>query len=278
MASSAGGKFGGASRDFYRVLNVDRRATRKEIKEAYRKLALMLHPDTNEGCNIKADEFKNLNEAFETLSDDDKRTEYDVLSGKLGGMDVNGAGMDGRYNRNRRKPPPRDYRKVYSARPPPGFKIFDHEKHYSMHYGDGQMKEEIARAREKYKQASKAFGTDGVYEYKSPLGKGFTFDGWKKGTDARSQGNPYSKKPQGPEANGVGQQKEYLDVEYEEAHFYNFGEGGNNFKSGKSKLVNRKETVRDRMHERRKNRIRNRGDPPAYSAQGKEEAAACVVM
>src|SRR6185295_10640251 len=63
-------------RDYYRILGVDRTADDKTIKSAYRKLARKYHPDVNKG---KDDRFKEINEAYEVLSDPEKRRRYDTL-------------------------------------------------------------------------------------------------------------------------------------------------------------------------------------------------------
>jgi curved DNA-binding protein CbpA len=64
--------------DFYKILNVGRGATLKEIKEAYRKLAIRLHPDVNPTNREEAEEsFKKLNHAYQVLCDERKRREYD---------------------------------------------------------------------------------------------------------------------------------------------------------------------------------------------------------
>ena len=64
-------------RDFYNILGVSRSASKKEIKKAYRKLAMKYHPDKNPDDDSAADKFKEIGEAYETLIDDDKRQTYD---------------------------------------------------------------------------------------------------------------------------------------------------------------------------------------------------------
>ncbi len=65
--------------DFYSVLGVQRTASAKEIKKAYRKLAQEFHPDTNAGDDAAETRFKEVSEAYEVLGDDKKRAEYDQL-------------------------------------------------------------------------------------------------------------------------------------------------------------------------------------------------------
>jgi curved DNA-binding protein len=66
-------------RDYYKVLGVDRSATEDEIKRNYRKLALDHHPDRNPGDNSAEEKFKEINEAYQVLSDPEKRKRYDQL-------------------------------------------------------------------------------------------------------------------------------------------------------------------------------------------------------
>ena len=63
--------------DFYKVLGVDKNATAQEIKKAYRKLALKYHPDHNPGDKAAEEKFKQVSEAYEVLSDEEKRAKYD---------------------------------------------------------------------------------------------------------------------------------------------------------------------------------------------------------
>jgi molecular chaperone DnaJ len=64
-------------RDYYEVLSVGREATPEELKRAYRKLALKYHPDKNPGDKEAEEKFKELGEAYEILSDQQKRATYD---------------------------------------------------------------------------------------------------------------------------------------------------------------------------------------------------------
>lgn len=66
-------------KDYYKVLGVDRKANDNEIKRAYRKLALQYHPDRNPGDKGAEDKFKEINEAYQVLSDPQKRARYEQL-------------------------------------------------------------------------------------------------------------------------------------------------------------------------------------------------------
>ncbi len=69
-------------KDYYGVLGLDGRASREEIKRAFRRLALRYHPDRNPGNQKQAEEqFKEINEAYEVLIDESRRREYDYLTG-----------------------------------------------------------------------------------------------------------------------------------------------------------------------------------------------------
>jgi len=64
-------------KDYYKILGVDRNASAKTIKQAYRKLARQYHPDVNPGDKVAEERFKEINEAYEVLSDPEKRKKYD---------------------------------------------------------------------------------------------------------------------------------------------------------------------------------------------------------
>ena len=63
-------------RDYYEILGVDKKASKSEIKSAYRKMALKYHPDKNKEAGAEG-KFKEINEAYQILSDDQKRQTYD---------------------------------------------------------------------------------------------------------------------------------------------------------------------------------------------------------
>jgi curved DNA-binding protein len=66
-------------RDYYKILGVPKDATEKDVKAAYRKLARKLHPDVNPNDKGAEQQFKEVNEAYEVLSDSEKRKKYDSL-------------------------------------------------------------------------------------------------------------------------------------------------------------------------------------------------------
>lgn len=78
-------------KDFYSILGVSRSASQDEIKKAYRKLAMQYHPDKNPGDKKAEEKFKELSEAYDTLSDSKKKDMYDQF-GHAGAQGFGGAG------------------------------------------------------------------------------------------------------------------------------------------------------------------------------------------
>ncbi|HLY26661.1 MAG TPA: DnaJ C-terminal domain-containing protein [Aggregatilineales bacterium] len=76
--------------DYYKILGVERNADEKEIKKAYRKLARQFHPDMNPNDKNAEKHFKQINEAYEVLSDADKRAKYDQLGSNYQAWQRNG--------------------------------------------------------------------------------------------------------------------------------------------------------------------------------------------
>lgn len=93
-----------AKRDYYEVLGVDKSASADEIKKAYRKKAIQYHPDRNPGDKEAEEKFKEAAEAYEVLSNPDKRARYDQFghagvdggagAGGFGGFGGQGMSMD----------------------------------------------------------------------------------------------------------------------------------------------------------------------------------------
>jgi curved DNA-binding protein len=84
-------------KDYYKILGVERKATDAEIKKAYRKLALKFHPDRNPGKKDAEEKFKEINEAYQVLSDSTKRARYDQLGESYSRWQQTG-GSPGNFN------------------------------------------------------------------------------------------------------------------------------------------------------------------------------------
>ncbi len=82
------------AKDLYDILGIQKGATDKEIKSAYRKLALKWHPDKHQGEKDAETKFKEINQAYEVLSDDTKRKQYDTF-GSAGGPGGGPGGFPG---------------------------------------------------------------------------------------------------------------------------------------------------------------------------------------
>jgi len=82
-------------KDYYKTLGVSRTASADEIRAAYRKLALKYHPDRNPGDKQAEDKFKEMNEAYQVLSDDTKRKRYDQMGDSYSNWQSRGAPAGG---------------------------------------------------------------------------------------------------------------------------------------------------------------------------------------
>jgi molecular chaperone DnaJ len=85
-------------RDYYEVLGVDKKATAEEIKKAYRKKAIEYHPDKNPGNKEAEEKFKEAAEAYDVLSDSQKRQRYDQFGHAGVGSAAGGGGFSGDFD------------------------------------------------------------------------------------------------------------------------------------------------------------------------------------
>jgi curved DNA-binding protein len=86
-------------KDYYKTLGVERNASAEDIKKTFRKLAMKYHPDRNKGNKEAEEKFKDINEAYEVLSDPQKRARYDQLGASYSQWQQNG-GDSGNFNWN----------------------------------------------------------------------------------------------------------------------------------------------------------------------------------
>lgn len=84
-----------AKKDYYETLGIEKGASADEIKSAFRKLAIKYHPDKNQGDKEAEEKFKEINEAYQVLSDPERKSQYD----QFGTTDFNGSGFgEGGFN------------------------------------------------------------------------------------------------------------------------------------------------------------------------------------
>ena len=127
-----------SSLDYYALLKIERSASTTEIKKAYRSIALNLHPDVNGGCQVKTAAFKEVTDAYDTLSVESSRREYDVSLGIGGGGGGGGAYSPGSSGGGATVSRRQD---VTAPRQPPrsqgrSTRVYDYNSWYAEHYGD----------------------------------------------------------------------------------------------------------------------------------------------
>jgi curved DNA-binding protein len=99
-------------KDYYKILGIEKSATKDEIKKAYRKLALKYHPDRNPNDKAAEEKFKEITEAHEVLSDPEKREKYDSLGANWKQYQARGRGFEdffSQYNKGRGAPGGRSF-------------------------------------------------------------------------------------------------------------------------------------------------------------------------
>ena len=225
------------------------------------------HPDRNDGCEQKAKAFKNATEAYSTLSNKTQRNAYDrELSSRY---HPNYEYGHVHYQKQTVDQRTAHYRKVYAPRPPPGFKIFDHEKHQRMHYGDGIMEEEIERMRLRAQKAG-SFNL----EYQSPLGKGFKLN---IGSTSTKTNHRWKKDLKRTRSDGVEFESAYMNVsEFAEPTRAVLA------KDIVLKRMNARRNKRERNHLRKKNHVKSSEQgtfgPGSSFQTNQTDANGCVLM
>ena len=120
------------AKDFYKTLGVEKGASQDEVKKAFRKMAHQYHPDKNKGDDTK---FKEVNEAYQVLSDEKKRAQYDRFgeAGVGGGAGGQYGGFQGGFN-------PNDFGFDFSGFQQGGAEQFDMNDIFSSFFGGGRQR------------------------------------------------------------------------------------------------------------------------------------------
>jgi len=172
--------------------------------------------------------------------------------------------------------PTPEYRKVYAPRPPPGFKVFDHELHFKMHYGNGILEQEIDRARRRALDAAERPSD----EYESPLGKGFKYP-----TVSSSKNNPKSGSSTSTNTKGSWKTAKRRD-KYDYA-YYDEAVEDDSATAKADRALRQKQAVVQRMKERRRQRISNQKNNAndnvnasfqKFTNRAHEQNSSCAIM
>ena len=134
-------------RDFYEILGVSKSATADEIKRAYRKLALEWHPDRNKTAGAE-DKFKEINEAYEVLSDPNKKQQYDQFGHTQAGGGFGGQGSP--FGGGRQGPFSYSY-STQGGSPFEGFDFSDPLDIFEQFFGGGFGRQQSRARRDVYK-------------------------------------------------------------------------------------------------------------------------------
>ncbi|XP_054910756.1 dnaJ homolog subfamily B member 9-like isoform X1 [Poeciliopsis prolifica] len=181
-----------AKRDYYEILGVPRDATERQIKKAFHKLALKYHPDRNKGADAEA-KFREVAEAYETLSDDKRRREYDQFgpsasSGEAYRGSRGGGGDD--YNF-------RQHYQSFNFKFDDIFKDFDpfgqqHQQHFHSHHQSHQKRHfdsHFQAHKEAMNRQRRSFGGGMFDDMFEDLEKMFSFNSHTSRTESRFQGS-----------------------------------------------------------------------------------------
>jgi len=102
-------------KDYYQILGVGKNASQDEIKKAFRKLARQHHPDMNPDDPGAADRFKDINEAYEVLSDPEKRTKYDQFGQNWQQYEQQYGQPDGAWQQSARTVTPEEFEQMFGG-------------------------------------------------------------------------------------------------------------------------------------------------------------------
>ena len=146
-------------KNYYDILGVKKDASIDEIKKVYRKLARKYHPDVNPGNKEAEEKFKEINEAYNTLSDEDKRKAYDAKSGSSSGSD---SGTGRKNSQTGQKDSPNAHQK---------FDIKDVEKTFERFFGFNPKTNEVNINDNKNKKKNPIDTTDAFDRFFGPKKK-----------------------------------------------------------------------------------------------------------